>query len=492
MGRSAQPYLPRAPGRKLNLIGRRSLLAGPLLLASLYLAAPAAAMNPAVIVKVHQTSGLVSPYFQLAAAPGRNVTAGSLDVDNPSAHPVTVQLAPVDAMTTNTLGSAYAMPGSGAHGSTTWLRLSRPEVTIAPRSAQSVRVSVDVPATATPGDYLSGVSVEALGQVQSTNVSSGVSIGEIDRYAIGVEVSLPGARYPAIHFTGASVTRQPAGLAFLVAASNTGNVILKNVHGWVKVTSGHRQVVAATIAPGTFVSATGITYPLLSRTEQPRPGSRYRVRATLYYQGGVARLDQTVVFSHAAAVRQQNYGGRKLPKSGLPWLWILVALALIAVIAALRSLMRSFDINLVRTRPGRPMTRKAGLKLLESSLGRDRERPVSIALVTARRRAIPAIADAIQSCLRPGDRICDLGPEGLLLICPRTSRRELAVLERDLRETVARDPDLARVRVEIARATAVKPTTARKLLARAEATHRRQQESATHAPDLEAVPAGAR
>ena len=65
---------------------------------------------------------------------------------------------------------------------------------------------------------------------------------------------------------GASVTREPAGLVFLVAADNTGNVILKNVHGWVKVTSASREVAAATITPGTFVSATSISYPVLSRT----------------------------------------------------------------------------------------------------------------------------------------------------------------------------------------------------------------------------------
>ena len=136
-----------------------------------------------------------------------------------------------------------------------------------------------------------------------------MAIGEIDRYAIGVELTIPGPRHPALQLTGAKATREPSGLTFLVSARNTGNVILQNVHGSVRVTTAAgRRVAAATIAPGTFVTATSIKYPLPAGHEQPIPGARYRVQATLHYPGGVARLDRTVTFSHAAAVTQQNYG----------------------------------------------------------------------------------------------------------------------------------------------------------------------------------------
>ena len=234
---------------------------------------PAALANgPAVIVKVHQASGLVSPYFQLSAAPGGRVRAGALELVNPTSGRITVRLDPVDAITTSTLGSAYSLSNAGVHGTTTWLRLSRERVTLAPHASQSVSVSLVVPVSATSGDYLTGVSVEALGQTQATNVTEGSAIGEIDRYAIGVEVRLPGPRHPAVSFTGASIAREPAGLAFLLTASNTGNVILKGVHGWVRVSAGNRVVATTTIAPGTFVSGTSISYPLPPGTSNPRPG----------------------------------------------------------------------------------------------------------------------------------------------------------------------------------------------------------------------------
>ena len=461
---------------------RTRVLAAASLLAALCVAAPARAASPTVIVKVHQASGLVSPYFQLDAASGKSLTAGSLQIVNPSSHPVTVQLAPVNALTTNTLGSAYALGGTAIQGPATWLRLSRHSVRVAPRSSQSVMVKLDVPVSAAPGDYLSGVSVQALGQVQTTAVGHGVAIGEIDRYAIGVEATLPGPRQPRIHFMGASVTREPAGLAFLVAADNTGNVILKNVHGWVKVTSGSREVAAATITPGTFVSATSISYPVLSRTEQPAPGTSYRVQAALYYQGGVARLDKTVTFSHAAAVKQQNYGGRKLPQSNPPWLWIVLVAALIAAAAGAWRLI-------LRVR--RPISRAAGMGLLERALGPDGARPVSILLVTCDRGLSMRVAAAMRPRLRKTDRICELGSIGLLVICRETTRRTATALEHDFYEHLARDPQLADAPIEITRATAVKPTTAKKLVERAIATRWRGQQQLASPGDPQTAAAGA-
>jgi hypothetical protein len=430
-----------------------------------FAAASASAQSPAVIVKVHQASGLVSPYFQLSASTGRTIRAGGLQLVNPTSGTVRVRLDPVDAITTDTLGSAYALAGAGAHGPTTWLRLSRQNVTIAPHASQTVSVSLAVPPTAGPGDYLAGVSVEALGQTQATSVTKGVAIGEIDRYAIGVEVKLPGLRHPALRFTGAAVAREPRGLAFLLAANNTGNVILKDVHGWVRVSDGNRVVAATTIQPGTFVSGTTIRYPLLALHEQPAPGKSFRVRGALYYAGGVARLDTAVRFSHAAAVTQQNYGGRKLPQPTPPWRWILAAVLAVAVIAGLHRGLR---------RRGRPLSRTAAIKLLERSLAPGGDLPVSVVLVSAERDLAGTIADTVRPRLRRSDRICDLGERGLIVICPATGRPAATALRRDLYEQFARHPELADRPIGVTVSTAVKPTTPAKLLARVKANHQRQ------------------
>ena len=450
------------PFRSFQRPTRRNASRLPLLLC-LLLAAPfaaaapawAATQGPSVIVKVHQASGLISPYFQLAATPGHTLRAGTLELVNPTGGTVRATLDPVDAITTNTLGSAYSLTDTGRHGATTWLRLSRRMVRLAPHARQFVRVAVVVPGGASAGDYLAGVSVEALGQTQSKTVSRGLAIGEIDRYAIGVETRLPGPRHPAVHFTGASVVRQPSGLAFLLSAANSGNVILKDVHGSVKVTDGRRIVATATITPDTFVSHTRIQYPLPAPREQPVPGARYRVRATMHYAGSVARLDTSVRFSHAAAVTQQNYGGRKLPQSGPPWSAIAGAFLALAAVAIL--------VMLVRRRT-RPLSRRAGLSRLDRGLARPENLPVSILHVSAHPSTIGTVAALLRPRLRRTDRVCRLGDYGLLVICPATSQAAAHALRRDLDEQLARRPELANHPVGLTFATAEAPVSAQRLL----------------------------
>lgn len=436
-------------------------------------ASTASAQSPAVIVKVHQRSGLISPYFQLEAKPGHTFSAGSLEIVNPAPRAVTVRIDPVDAITTDTLGSAYAQTNSALTGAATWLSVGRRVVVVAPHASKSVSVTVAVPAAVAGGDYLGGIAVEAQGQSRTERVSRGVAIGETDRYAIGVEVKLPGPRHPLLTLSGASVGREPAGLVFSVNAGNTGNVILKNVHGWVRVTQGNRLVASARIAPGTFVSGTTIGYPVPALREQPAPGAAYRVRAALYYAGGVARLDTRAVFSHAAAVKQQNYGGRKLPKAVSVWRWILLAILLLVLVAAGRK---------VHERRRRPLDRPEGMRLLDGLLGPDGDRPVSIALLRANRRHNGVIASAIRPQLRRGDRVCDLGRDGLLVICRATERPLANALAREIERQLAKHSTLANVPIEISVATANKATSAEKLVKRVMGAQRRHQDSPSIRP----------
>jgi hypothetical protein len=240
----------------------RRLLACALAVAGLG-CAPAAhaagARGLVVIPRPASSNGL--SYFKLTTPPGTAAQAGTIELRNSSSRTLRVALAPVNGLTLDTLGSTYAPAGSRAGGSTRWLRVGARRVTLPPGRGAAVPVSVAVPATAGPGDYLAGVSIEALGQHQST-ARHGVSIASVDRYAIGVETSLPGARHPALGFTGAALEREPAGLTFLLDARNAGNVILQGVHGAVRVTRGGRTVLSRPIEPGTFVTHTRIAYPV--------------------------------------------------------------------------------------------------------------------------------------------------------------------------------------------------------------------------------------
>ena len=264
-------------------------------------------------------------YFQLQARPGHVQAAGEIELRNPTPSRLRVVLAPVDGETLDTLGSSYGPPGSPVSGSALWLLVGARIVTLAPGQSAVVSVSVTVPSGASPGDYLSGISIEALDQHVRSTAHKGVSIASVVRYAIGVEVSLPGPRHPLIRFTGAGLERQPAGLVFILRARNLGNAILKGVYGYVRITRGSHTVVSRGIEAGTFVAGTGIAYPVSAFHERPSEGTRYRISAWLKYPGGIARLNTDVSFGHRAAVLQQQYGGSAPSRGGgLPWKTALI------------------------------------------------------------------------------------------------------------------------------------------------------------------------
>jgi hypothetical protein len=300
--------------------------------------APAVAA-PSLAVIPRPTSQLGLSYFRLHAEPGANVQAGAVELQNPTARRLRVVLSAVDGETLSTLGSGYAPPGSLRHGSTLWLALGPREVTLPPGARVKVPVSVTIPAAAGPGDYLSGISIEALDQRSQGLAKKGVSIASVERYAIGVEVLIPGARHPQIQFTGASLQRQPAGLTFLLRARNSGNVILQGVHGYVHITRDGHTVVSEVIEPGTFVSGTSITYPAAAMNETATEGTRYQIHARLRYHGGVAGLDTAVTFGHRQALVQGRYT-HATPTShgGTAW-WKIAGIAAVLLYALLATVL---------------------------------------------------------------------------------------------------------------------------------------------------------
>src|SRR5437588_2003255 len=311
---------------------------------------PPPGSTPPMVVAVHPASGPASSYFQLNARPGGSAAAGSLELRNVTGARLTVLLDPVDAQTASTLGSAYKVRGLAAHGAARWTVLTRRRILLGPHGRSIVPVSVRVPGGARPGDYLSGISVEAGGGAAKTKLRGNVSIPSIQRYAVGVLVHLPGPRHRLIQLTGASIDRQPAGVTFSIFGRNRGNVILQNVAGSALITQGKRVVVRRPLGPGTFVTGTSIAYPILDPSEKPHEGTVYRVRAFLRYAGGIARLDTLVRFGHASALRQQASGGPKArqPGGGLP------AALLGGIAAALAVAAAGLGARRLRRRPRSP------------------------------------------------------------------------------------------------------------------------------------------
>jgi hypothetical protein len=314
-----------------------------------------------------------------------------------------------------------------------------------------------VPGNARSGDYLSGIGIQARVPPRVTKLRSNVGVASLQRYVVGVEVKVPGPRRPKIVFTGARVERQPSGTIFLLEARNTGNVILQSVRGAATVSRGDRRVARAVIGPGTFVTRSAIDYPVPARAEQPREGDVYRVRATMRYRGGIARLDQRVRFGRKQAVAQEHFGGppARSERSSSSWLpWTIGAAALAALGAAFAALIR-------RRR------RTDGLTLVSRALeaaSRTGE-PVSVTAIGADgldQRARKALAAAVRPRLRRADTLAELEKEGLVVVSPDTGPDAAAGLAAELRRSLAFVEG-----VRVGSATAQHPVEAAQLLGRA-------------------------
>ena len=221
------------------------------------------------------------------------------------------------------------------------MRVSAGRVQLKPHGSAVVRVSTDPPRSAAPSDYLAGVSIQALGQVPSTQTAGrSVKIADLHRYAIGVETRVPGPRHPSLAITSASVRWDPSGLTFHVRAVNTGNAILTGVRGAVSISADGHQVQRVPVGPGTFVTGSSIEIPVLAERARPSSDTKFTVHAQLRYghHGHVATLRRTVQFGRAAAVVAHTYKPESMPgpipENGTPW-WLGPLLGVVGTLAAL-------------------------------------------------------------------------------------------------------------------------------------------------------------
>lgn len=442
-----------------NLIAFVSMVAATL---GLSVSSAGAAISQ-ITVTAEQNQSRVS-FFELRGGPGAVIGDNRLLIENSRNRPAKVRVKSVDAQTAQNLGFAYELDGLASEGPTKWIRTGRRVVTVPAGGEVSVPVEVRVPDDAPAGDYLSGISVEPRGQQSETNPEEGIAVASTRRYAIGALVTVPGPRHPEARLTAASVGREPAGVTFYVDAENTGNVLLREVTGRVRVTHDGRRVASARLGPGTFVTGTSFSYPLLAASEEPPEGREYRVQAVLRYGDETARLDETVVFGGEAAERQEEFGG-PAADDGIP-LWLVLAIAAILLAAAIA-------VVLARRRRWAPLGPGEALARLRIELenARDSGQPVSVVRVSPRAGGDELLSPLLIEILpraRPQDAICDLGQGNVMIIAPQFDAAEAAGLATELRRVVAGSERLNSTAIAVGTVTADNGDDAVEVIARAQ------------------------
>ena len=416
-------------------------------------------------VALHQRSGQPLSYFRLGARSGRPARVGTLELRNLRARTITVLLDPLGAVTASTLGSAYQLRGIAIRAPASWTELPLRRVVLGPRRSANVPISVDPPSRAAPGDYLSGIGVQVLMPVTSKLGHGNVGISSVERYAIGLELRVPGPRHPLIRFSGAQVVRDPSGLSFSLFARNRGNVILQNVSGSALITTGQKVVARASIGPGTFVTGTSIAYPIPAPSEHPAEGTVYRVRAEMRYAGGVARLDVRVRFGHRQALRQAAFepGAPAVPRSGR-FPVVPVMLGLLAGLGTLGALGWKL------TPRWKSRTVRSPVRTLEALLAgaHSTGEPLSMIIVS---NQLPSerrvdLAALLRPRLRVSDRLCRIDEHRYVVFAPDTDAAAAAAIAADLRRRIERSDEAMTSHTAIHIETADRDESAEELLER--------------------------
>ncbi len=224
-------------------------------------------------------------YFIYKVQSSASVT-GSVLLKNPGTEDITVELAAVDAITAQTGGSAFETAGVKTKATGAWLKFAASSVTLAAGTQQVVDFSVDVPASAKPGQYLAGISAYAPSVPATAVVNQGGSKMDANvtvqtRYVIAVQVDVEGAWTPSMKIDSVALVQQPSGPFIGVRMKNDGDTLFKSSGTFVLSDAGGKRILEQLIHLGTFVPGTEILYPVKWSGELA-PGT-YKVEVAVDY-----------------------------------------------------------------------------------------------------------------------------------------------------------------------------------------------------------------
>ena len=268
------------------------------------------------------------PYFYYVVTPGSRLE-DFVAVRNYSLSPLSLDVYATDALNTATGGFGLLTGAQKPVDVGAWTELGQhphQTVTVAPRSAAIIPVSLHVPEDATPGDHVGGI-VAALGTVGQNQQGANVKLDQ--RVGARLFVRVSGPLHPALRITGLHATLHPAENP-LGRGSVTLDYMVRN-SGNVKL-AGHQRITAVGL-PGSHAAAQVADLPLLL------PGNAVRMHATVR---GV--LPAPVLTAKVVLTPLQLTGDADPalgPVSAEARIWAIPAglLALIAVVLAIGALL---------------------------------------------------------------------------------------------------------------------------------------------------------
>jgi hypothetical protein len=174
-------------------------------------------------------------------------------------------------------GMGVRLSGEPTSGTTEWLTYPAKALQLDPRQAVPETMTVAVPSTAAPGDYISALVIEG---DAGTSQSGDAAFKQVDRQAVAVAIRVPGPLVPGLSLPTAALRTTPGGLSYIdVGVVNSGNIHLHVAGTYALVDATGAQIAGGPVEMDTVYAHTS-TLLAVPLTVAMTPG-QYAVSLTL-------------------------------------------------------------------------------------------------------------------------------------------------------------------------------------------------------------------
>lgn len=290
------------------------------------------------------------PYFDLTLRPGESRQL-KVEVGNYGKGTTEARTFAADVYTIVNGGFGARLDNESQTRTTLWLDYPTKVVELAPGKGLQQTFTVIVPGDAVPGEYITSLVVQNARPIEGGG--GDVALRQVQRQAIAVAITVPGARMPALTIDGFEY-RQAAGASLIVVSlSNPGNVRLKPAGEFVLHDDKGSEVTRYPVIMDSFYAWTSTTVEI-PFAGTLNPGS-YAASLTLAAEGtsvtsGSVRVDVPEPKKAPAALppgseldQRAQINQRKLHSSSSWWLWAVVAIVGVLVLMSLYPSRRAWS-----------------------------------------------------------------------------------------------------------------------------------------------------
>ncbi len=319
------------------------------------------------------------PNFVFEAEPEQAFQSAVL-IKNESDEPVYVLLYPADATTGVNGDLNFSNRSDALLGAGFWITIEQPDLTLAAGESQIVPFTVQMPATARPGNHRAGIMAESVSPPVENAVATNageVNVKYVFRQGLNVRITVPGPTQTEFAITGVAQTVENNDTIFDVELSNIGSEEVRIVGGLIQVSDTTGEKIGEQPIPmsGLFLAGDKVSHPV--RFTGLLPAGHYNVEVAVDYganapaqwrsefeilpaasQEAAAEVNRS--FRVISGVAEQSDSAA--PVTAVPvttdsvagtqsiWIYVIAAMALIITLGIVISLV----IFVARSRPSAP------------------------------------------------------------------------------------------------------------------------------------------